>query len=151
MASESSQLGQARATVDALLNATRTGDRMGFDRLISDRDPTFPDRARLLYANLSTLPLTRLQARVEPTQVRLAGARAQLLGRGAWAQRAVVSWRLAGDDADVEHQVWLTFLSDGGQVRLAGTCGPTTRYHPRAEAELVAGSSNRARSAEGSQ
>ena len=121
MASESSQLGQARATIDALLNATRTGDRLGFDRLISDRDPTFPDRARLLYANLSTLPLTRLQARVEPTQVRLAGARAQLLGSGAWAQRAVVSWRLAGDDADVEHQVWLTFLSDGGQVRLAGT------------------------------
>jgi hypothetical protein len=121
VASESSQLDQARATIDALLNATRTGDRLGFDRLISDRDPTFPDRARLLYANLGTLPLTRLQARVEPTQVRLAGARAQLLGSGAWAQRAVVSWRLAGDDADVEHQVWLTFLSDGGQVRLAGT------------------------------
>jgi hypothetical protein len=118
---ESSQLGQARATVDALLNAARTGDRMGFERLISDRDPTFPDRARLLYANLSTLPLTRLQARVEPTQFRLSGARAQLLGTGAWAQRVVVSWRLAGDDTDIEHQVWLTFLSDGRQVRLAGT------------------------------
>jgi hypothetical protein len=121
VASESSRLGQVRATVDALLASTRTGDRLGFDRLISDRDPTFPDRARLLYANLSTLPLTRLQARVEPTQVRLVGARAQLLGSGAWAQRAVVSWRLAGDDGDVEHQVWLTFVSDGGQVRLAGT------------------------------
>lgn len=121
MTSESSQLGQARATVDALLNATRTGDRVGFERLISDRDPTFPDRARVLYANLSTLPLTRLQARVEPTQFMLAGARAQLLGSGAWAQRAVVSWRLASDDTDVEHRVWLTFLSDGRQVRLAGT------------------------------
>jgi hypothetical protein len=43
------------------------------------------------------------------------------LGSDAWAQRAVVTWRLAGDDADVEHQIWLTFLSDGGQLRLAGT------------------------------
>ena len=47
--------------------------------------------------------------------------RTQLLGSSAWAQRAVVSWRLAGDDTDVEHQIWLTFLSDGGQVKLAGT------------------------------
>jgi hypothetical protein len=118
---ESSQLSQARATVDALLNATRTGDRMGFESLISDRDPTFPERSRLLFANLSTLPLTRLQARVEPTQFRLTGARAQLLGSGAWTQRAVVSWRLTGDDADVEHRLWLTFLPDGGEVRLAAT------------------------------
>jgi hypothetical protein len=118
---ESLQLAQARATVDALLSAARNGDRVSFERLISDRDPAFPDRARLLYANLSTLPLTRLQARVEQAQFRLAEARAQLLGSGAWVQRAVVSWRLAGDDADVEHRVWLTFLSDGGQVKLAGT------------------------------
>ena len=68
MASESSRLGQVRATVDALVQAARTRDRTGFERLISDRDPTFPDRARLLYDNLSTLPLTRLQIRVEPAQ-----------------------------------------------------------------------------------
>ncbi|HET8914460.1 MAG TPA: hypothetical protein VFM91_02025, partial [Propionibacteriaceae bacterium] len=119
--SQSLRLGQARATVDALLNAARTGDRVSFERLISDRDPAFPDRARLLYRNLSALPLTRLQVRVEGPQFELAGARARLLGSGAWTQRAVVSWRLAGDDADVDHRVWLTFLSDGGQVRLAGT------------------------------
>ena len=75
----------------------------------------------MLYDNLSTLPLTRLQMRVEPAEFGLAEARSQLLGSSAWAHRAVVSWRLAGDEADVEHQVWLTFLSDGGQVRLAGT------------------------------
>jgi hypothetical protein len=118
---ESLQLGQARVTIDALLNAARAGDRVSFERLISDRDPAFPDRARLLYGNLSSLPLTALQARVEQPQVKLAGGRAQLLGSGAWAQRAVIRWRLAGDDADVEHRVWLTFLSDGGQARLAGT------------------------------
>ena len=117
----SSQLDQVRAIVDALLNAARIGDRLSFQRLISDRDPRFPERARVLYQNLSTLPLTKLQAHVEPTQFRLAEARAQLLGSGAWMQRAVVSWRLAGDDSDVEDQVWLTFLSDHGQVRLADT------------------------------
>ena len=121
MTPESSRLGQVRTTVDALVKSARTRDRAGFERLISDRDPSFPDRARLLYDNLSTLPLTRLQARVEPTQFGLAAARNQLLGSGAWAQRAVVTWRLAGDEADVEHQIWLTFLSDGGQLRLAGT------------------------------
>ena len=118
---EGLRLGRVRASVDALVKSARTRDRAGFERLISDRDPSFPDRARLLYDNLSTLPLTRLQMRVEPTQFGLAAARTQLLGSGAWAQRAVVTWRLAGDDADVEHQIWLTFLSDGGQLRLAGT------------------------------
>jgi hypothetical protein len=118
---EGLRLGQVRATVDALVKSARTRDRAGFERLISGRDPSFPDRARLLYDNLSTLPLTVLQMRVEPTQFGLAAARTQLLGSGAWAQRAVVTWRLAGDDADVEHQIWLTFLSDGGQLRLAGT------------------------------
>src|SRR4029453_18008868 len=63
-----SRLNRVRATVDALIKATRVGDRAGFDRLISDRDPSFPDRARMLYENLSTLPLTRLQIRVEPTE-----------------------------------------------------------------------------------
>jgi hypothetical protein len=121
MTSESSPLNQVRTTIDALVHAARTRDRTGFERLISDRDPAFPDRARLLYDNLSTLPLTRLQMRVEPAQFGLAEPRTQLLGSSAWAQRAVVSWRLAGDDADVEHQIWLTFLPDGGQVRLAGT------------------------------
>ena len=121
MASESSRLSQVRTTVDALVHAARTRDRKGFERLISDRDPAFPDRARLLYDNLSTLPLTRLQMRVEPARFDLSQARTQLLGSTAWAQRAVVSWRLVGDDTDVEHQIWLTFLSDGGQVKLAGT------------------------------
>ena len=74
MASDSSRLSQVRTTVDALVQAARTRDRKGFERLISDRDPAFPDRARLLYGNLSTLPLTRLQIRVEPARFDLAEA-----------------------------------------------------------------------------
>jgi hypothetical protein len=120
-APQSSRLGLVRATVDALLKAASSGDRARFDRLISDQDPAFPDRARLLYDNLSSLPLTRLQMRMEPTEFVLSDARRRLLGPSAWVQRGVVTWRLAGDSAEVEHVVWLTFLEAAGEVKLAGT------------------------------
>jgi hypothetical protein len=120
VAPATSRLNKVRATVDALIKATRAGDRAGFDRLISDRDPSFPDRARMLYENLSTLPLTRLQMRVEPTEFGLSEARRQILGPTAWLQRAVVTWRLPGDSAEVEHPVSLSFLEVGGEVKLAG-------------------------------
>ena len=122
----SSRLGLVRATVDALLKAASTGDRARFDRLISDQDPAFPDRAQLLYDNLSTLPLTRLQMRMEPTEFVLSDARRQLLGASAWVQRGVVTWRLAGDGAEVEHVVWLTFLEAAGEVKVAGTVDEPT-------------------------
>jgi hypothetical protein len=117
----SSRLNLARATVEALAEAARTGDRASFDRLLSDRDPSFYDRGRLLYDNLSTLPLTTLRIRVEPTQYGLSDERRKLLGPAAWVQRAVVTWRLAGDGAEVEHRVWLTFLETAGEARIAGT------------------------------
>jgi hypothetical protein len=120
-ASANSRLHLVRATVDALAEAARTGDRGGFDRLLSDRDPSFRDRGRLLFDNLSTLPLTTLRMRVEPTQYDLSEARRKLLGPTAWVQRAVVTWRLAGDGAEVEHRVWLTFLETAGEAKIAGT------------------------------
>jgi hypothetical protein len=120
-AAATSRLNKVRATVDALVKAARAGDRAGFNRLVSDRDPSFPDRARLLYENLSTLPLTRLQMRVEPTEFGLSEARRRLLGPNAWLQPAVVTWRLPGDSAEVEHLVSLTFLEVGGEVKVAGT------------------------------
>jgi hypothetical protein len=120
-APSSSRLGLVRATVDGLVKAARAGDRPGFDRLVSDRDPNFRDRARLLYSNLSTLPLTRLQVRMEPTEYGLADARRRLLGPSAWVQRGVVTWRLLGDGTEVEHRIWLTFLDAGGEVKIAGT------------------------------
>ena len=117
----SSRLGLVRATVDGLFKAAWTSDRAGFDRLVSDRDPSFRDRARLLYDNLSTLPLTRLQVRIEPMEFGLSDARRRLLGPSAWAQRGVVTWRLPGDSTEVEHRIWLTFLEAGGEVKVAGT------------------------------
>jgi hypothetical protein len=120
VAPAASRLNKVRATVDALIKATRAGDRAGFDRLVSDQDPGFRDRARLLYENLSTLPMTRLQMRVEPTEFGLSEARRRILGPNAWLQRAVVTWRLPGDSAEVEHRIALTFLEVGGEVKVAG-------------------------------
>ena len=45
-------------------------------------------------------------------------------------QRAVVTWRLAGDSAEVEHAVWLTFLEVGGEVKVAGTIDEPPRHRP---------------------
>jgi hypothetical protein len=120
-APESSRLNLVRATVEALAKAARTGDRPGFERLISNRDPSFPDRARLLYDNLSSLPLTTLRIRVEPAEIGLSAARRKLLGPSAWVQRVIITWRLAGDADEVEHRVWLTFIVAGGEVKIAGT------------------------------
>jgi hypothetical protein len=58
---------------------------------------------------------------MEPTEFVLSDARRQLLGPSAWVQRGVVTWRLAGDGAEVEHVVWLTFLEAAGEVKVAGT------------------------------
>jgi hypothetical protein len=121
VAPPSSRLNLVRATVDALLAAARSGNRASFNRLISDRDPSFPDRARMLYTNLSTLPLTRLQMRMEPTEFGLSDDRRRLLGPGAWVQRGIVTWRLPGDGTEVEHLISLTFLEIAGEVKVAGT------------------------------
>jgi hypothetical protein len=128
--SDSSRLNLVRATVEALAEAARTGDREGFDRLISDRDPSFPDRARLLYENLDSLPLTTLRIRVEPTQFGLSEARRKTLGPSAWVQPAIVTWRLAGDSTEVEHRVWLTFIEAAGEVKISGTVDQPTDAQP---------------------
>ena len=109
------------------MTAVRSDDRAAFQQLISDRDPSFGDRARLLYDNLSTLPLADLQIRVEPGERPLADARRAVLGENAWAQPAIVTWRLTGETADAEHQIWLTFVAAANTVQLAGTLdGPAT-------------------------
>ena len=88
---------------------------------MSRRDPSFGDRARLLYTNLSTLPLTELGFRLQPGAEQLDAARRAVLGDGAWHQRAVVRWRVTGETAAAEHTVWLTFVPEDGRPRLAGT------------------------------
>lgn len=103
------------------MHAARRADRPGFDRGVSRRDPSFADRARLLFTNLSTLPLDELTLRLQPGAEPLPDRRRDLLGADAWRQPAVVTWRLAGEPAAAEHTVWLTFAVDEGRPLLAGT------------------------------
>ena len=117
----SDRLGLVRTTVDALAAAVAAADRPAFFRLVSDRDPTFASRAKLLYSNLAALPLTELRLLPEPAERPLSPARQRLLGADAWVQPVVVSWQLAGDVEEAQHRVWLTFVPDGGRARLAGT------------------------------
>ena len=121
------RLAAVRTALDGLVTAVRSDDRAAFQRLVSDQDPAFGDRARLLYDNLSTLPLMDLQIRPEPAERPLTEARRAMLGGNAWAQPATVTWRLVGEDADADHQVWLTFVATADTVLLAGTSdGPAT-------------------------
>jgi hypothetical protein len=115
------RLAAVQTTVDALAAAVEASDRPTFFRLVSDRDPSFASRARLLYTNLTGLPLTELRLSPEPGERPLSRARQQLLGADAWVQPVVVSWQLARDTAAAQHRVWLTFVADGGGARLAGT------------------------------
>jgi hypothetical protein len=116
-----SRLAAVHTTVDALAAAVEAADQPAFSRLVSDRDPAFASRTRLLYTNLTGLPLSELRMRPEPGERPLSLARQQLLGADAWVQPVVISWRLAGDAAAAQHRVWLTFVADGDAARLAGT------------------------------
>ena len=150
----SDRLGQVRRSLDELNVAILAADRAGFDRLISLRDPTFGSRARLLYTNLTSLRLTGLDFLVEPAERPLPPDRQRVLGQDAWVHRVAVATRSPSEDGVVQHQVWLTFVIDGGRTKLAGTIdepageteprplwwlGPVTTAVDR-EAAVVAGS-----------
>lgn len=107
-------------------------DRAAFAGLLSDRDPTFASRARLLYDNLSTLPLAELSFVPEPGDRRPSAERRAVLGADAWVQPMVVTWRLAGEDRAAQHRVWLSFVPAAGGARWAGTIdGPGAAPPPQ--------------------
>ncbi|CAA9296050.1 MAG: hypothetical protein AVDCRST_MAG48-951 [uncultured Friedmanniella sp.] len=116
--------------VDGLVRAGRAGDRPAFDAGVSTADPSFADRARLLYGNLAGLPWDDLEIRLQPRRGPVTGRLRQVLGADAWQQQATVRWRLAGETATAEHAVWLTFVPDGGRARLAGTAAPADPDEP---------------------
>ena len=120
------RLAEVRRTVDDLARAALADDRSAFLGLVSDRDPTFASRTRLLYSNLSTLPLAELSFTPEPGERSLSPSRQERLSPEAWVQPVLVSWRLTADDRPALHRVWLTFVPESGGLRLAGTFdGPT--------------------------
>jgi hypothetical protein len=44
-----------------------------------------------------------------------------VLGPDAWVQSVVVHWRFPAEEQPALHRVWFTFVSEQGEVRLAGT------------------------------
>lgn len=115
------RLPNVRRTVEGLAHAALSDDAPAFSRLTTDRDPAFRSRVRLLFSNLSTLPLAELAFTPEPGERPLPPSRRSVLGPDAWVQPVVVSWRLVADNRPALHRVWLTFVPDVGGVRLAGT------------------------------
>ncbi len=117
----------AQNLLDTLVAAGLAGDEPAFDAGVSIRDASFADRARLLSANLSRLPLAGVRLRLQPERLTPAGDRAVLLGPDAWVQAATLTWRLTGESSPAEHRIWLTFVVEDGSARLAGTVdGPAT-------------------------
>jgi hypothetical protein len=114
-------LSSVRETVDGLARAALSDDQAAFLGLVSGRDPTFASRARLLYTNLSTLPLAALSFVPEPSERSLSATRRAQLGPDAWVQPVLVSWQLSGDAQPALHRVWLTFVPESDGTRLAGT------------------------------
>ena len=131
----SSHLDLARASASAVAAAIRAGDRAAFLAWTTARDPSFASRLRLLYDNLTALPLTGFQLRVEADERPLSESRRSLLGAQAWVQRVTITWQLANDDGAADHSVWLTFVPEQGQARLAGTFdGPPPRHRSSSRA-----------------
>jgi hypothetical protein len=115
------RLTQAREITRSLARVVRARDRSAFGALVSDRDATFAGRARLLYDNLSTLPLAELSFTPEPGDQEPSAERRAVLGAEAWVQPVVVTWRLATEDGAAQHRVWFTFVPASGGARWAGT------------------------------
>ena len=128
--SSSASADAAQSVVDGLVRAGRDRDRPAFDAGVSTADASFAERARLLYGNLAALPWDTLEIAVQPRRLAVAGRLQQVLGDDAWLQPASVRWRLAGETATAEHVVWLTFASEGGRARLAGTAAPADPDDP---------------------
>lgn len=124
------RLPQVRRTVEGLARAALVNDRSAFFGLTSDRDPTFDSRVRLLYDNLIALPLAELSFTPEPEERPLPSSRQAVLGADAWIQPVVVRWRLTADDQPAVHRVWLTFVPEPTEVRLAGTFDRPTAEPP---------------------
>lgn len=126
VAPTSPDLAAVRATLDGLADAVRRDDESAFRALISTVDPSFRDRVRVLYANLTSLGLADLQFRPAAQTHQLTGARRDVFGGRAWVQSVTVEWRLTGETATADHQLGLTFIAEPTGLQLAGTIdGPT--------------------------
>jgi hypothetical protein len=127
----------AQPVLDRLVRAARDRNRTAFDAEVSRRDPSFDDRARLLYNNLADLPWQTLELRLQGPPTAVPERLRDRLGPDAWRQPATARWRLEGETALAEHTVWLTFAVQDGTPRLAGTDPPPATEAPDLPAQPV--------------
>jgi hypothetical protein len=112
---------RTQAVLDQITQATEAGDPNAFAAVVSDRDSSFPKRARMIFENLRVLPLSTFRLNARSSFSELSAARRNQLGPASWVQQATVSWQLQADTAAAEHTVWLTMVSSGDMTQLAGT------------------------------
>jgi hypothetical protein len=102
-----------------LTRAVTDHDQSAFAAILSARDPLALGPARIIFDNLTNLPLTKLAFTARPRFASLSEDRRGTLGTEAWVQQATVSWRLAADAGPAEHTVWLTLVPVGSRAQLA--------------------------------
>jgi hypothetical protein len=110
---------QAQVLLDSLTRAVTDHDQAAFTAILSARDPVAVRPARIIFENLTGLPLTKLTFTARPRIASLSEDRRGALGSDAWVQQATVSWRLAADAGSAEHTVWLTLVPMGSRAQLA--------------------------------
>jgi hypothetical protein len=110
---------QAQVLLDSLTTAVTDHDQAAFTAILSGRDPLAVRPARILFDNLTGLPLTELTFTARPRFAALSEDRRGTLGSEAWVQQASVSWQLADDARPAEHTVWLTMVPVGSRAQLA--------------------------------
>jgi hypothetical protein len=75
----------------------------------------------MIFENVRELPLSSFRLTARSSVNELTAARRTQLGPTGWVQQATVSWQLEADTAPAQHTVWLTMVTSGDTVQLAGT------------------------------
>jgi hypothetical protein len=114
-----------QAVLDQITGAAAAEDQRRFRDAVSERDPSFAGRAQMIFANLTSMPLTALRMTAGPRVEALSAERRAVLGSDSWVQEVTISWQLAADPSPAQHTVWVTMVVTGDHEQLAGiTDGP---------------------------
>ena len=122
---------RTQAVLDQLAQAVEAGDLDAFKAAVSDRDPVFPRRAKMIFDNLNSLPLSAFRLTARSGSGELSASRYRQLGPDSWVQQATLSWQLKPDTSPAVHTVWLSMIANGDTAQLAGTTDiPSGRAEP---------------------
>jgi hypothetical protein len=112
---------RTQAVLDQIAQAVEAGDLGAFTAAISDRDRSFPRRAKMIFDNLNSLPLSAFRLTARSGAGELSASRHSQLGPDSWVQQATLSWQLKPDASPAVHTVWLSMVPHGDAAQLAGT------------------------------